>query len=334
MAAILMTAILMTALALPATADAQVERKCRPVAGGPWKATGISVYNVNCRSARAKLRRWLRADRRPLLPRNPDGWQCGRYSLPGSQANRQCRSYPYGNDTAVGFVLRLQRRQAASASAAGTPCGRLAEGGWKASDIRATHLTCGSARAKLRRWLPPPLPSNPLGWNCFPFRVRRMCAVGQGDAPRFTFRLERRPRATVAAATAPCSYEERIIEVSDSTVNLGVDVGAAIDNAEDKTDGQLARQFTSFGQRLRRIERRTAALSPLDALASQHAAFRAAVRPVRRALFGIGRAARGHNFQAARTWTMRLIEDSSALRKSRRALVRRARARVSDGRCA
>jgi hypothetical protein len=257
------------AVVLPAAAHAQVERKCRPVAAAAWKATEISAFNMNCRSTRAKLRRWFRADRRPLLPRNPDGWQCGRYSLPGSRANRQCRSYPYGDDTAVGFVLRLQRRQPSAASVADTPCGTLRDGPWKAADIRATHLTCASARVKLRRWLPPPLPANPVGWNCFPFRGRRMCAVGQGDAPRFTFRLKRRPGATLATATAPCLYENRVIDVSDSTVNLGVDVGGAIDNAEDKTDAQLARQFTSFGQRLRRIARRTAVLDSPASVTSE-----------------------------------------------------------------
>jgi hypothetical protein len=161
-----------------------------------------------------------------------------------------------------------------------------------------------------------------------------MCAVGQGDAPRLTFRLKRKPATAAATASAPCSYEQRIIDVSDSTVNLGVDVGAGIDNAGDKTDAQLARQFTSFGQRLRRIERRTAALDPPDDLAAKHEAFRAAARPVRRSLFGIGRAARKGDPRAARTWTERLIEGSAALRNSRRALVRGARARVGAGRCA
>jgi hypothetical protein len=103
-------AIVAAALALPATADAQLERHCRAVAAGPWQATAVSAFNIGCRSTRAKLDRWFRADRRPLLPRNPDGWQCGRYAVPGRRANRQCRSYPYNNDTAVGFAFRLQRR--------------------------------------------------------------------------------------------------------------------------------------------------------------------------------------------------------------------------------
>jgi hypothetical protein len=94
-----------------------------------------------------------------------------------------------------------------AAEGAGTPCGALTDDGWRATDIRATRLTCRSARAKLRRWLPPPLPSNPYGWNCFPFRGRRMCAVGQGDAPRFTFRLRRFDSVGRAAASASAHPE-------------------------------------------------------------------------------------------------------------------------------
>ncbi len=80
-----------------------------------------------------------------------------------------------------------------SAEAAGRSCGGLEANGWQASEIHATHLTCGSARGKLSRWLYRALPHNPYGWNCFRWRGRRMCAVGNGDAPRFTFRLGRSP---------------------------------------------------------------------------------------------------------------------------------------------
>jgi hypothetical protein len=103
----------------------------------------------------------------------------------------------------------------AAAEAAGTPCGTLADGRWRATDIRATHLSCRSARVKLRRWLPPPLPSNPVGWNCFPYRGRRMCAVGQGDAPRFTFRL-RRVRAPAAASADTCRPVHNLPELDGS----------------------------------------------------------------------------------------------------------------------
>jgi hypothetical protein len=95
--------------------------------------------------------------------------------------------------------------ESAEAEATGKPCGALRANGWHASDLRATHLTCASARTKLRRWLNRGrLPDNPYGWNCFRWRGRRMCAVGQGDAPRFTFRLRRAARSRAAASIREC----------------------------------------------------------------------------------------------------------------------------------
>src|ERR671919_1339977 len=110
---------------------------------------------------------------------------------------------------------------------------------------------------------------------------------------------------TTAQAATECSYEERIVVLSDSIAILGEDVGGAIDNAADKTDMQLARQFTSFGRRLGRNERRVANLDPRQALETAHEELRDAIRPVRRDLFGIARAARSHNAEAARSWTRR-----------------------------
>jgi hypothetical protein len=70
-----------------------------------------------------------------------------------------------------------------------TGCGSVAAGKWRAKSIETFNLTCFSAREKLRRWLQRErLPRNPVGWNCWRMDGRAwMCAVGQGNAPRFTF---------------------------------------------------------------------------------------------------------------------------------------------------
>jgi hypothetical protein len=95
------------------------------------------------------------------------------------------------------------------AKAAARPCGGLRAGGRRATEINATRLTCASARRKLRRWLNRHrLPRNPFGWNCFRWRGRWMCAVGQGNAPRFTFRLR---RAATAATVTSAGSDERAI---------------------------------------------------------------------------------------------------------------------------
>jgi hypothetical protein len=89
------------------------------------------------------------------------------------------------------------------AAAKATPCGDLKKGAWRAVDIEATHLRCRSARAKLRRWLPPPLPRNQVGWYCDRVGRRHLCSAGSGDPPRFTFVLRRRrAQTTLATATA------------------------------------------------------------------------------------------------------------------------------------
>jgi hypothetical protein len=164
-------------------------------------------------------------------------------------------------------------------------------------------------------------------------RCKPRVSVGP-TPPRFEQPLELiAPGGSRSQAAAACPYEERIVDLSDSIVSLGDDVGGAIENAADKTDEQLARQFASFSRRMRRNERRLAALDPPEALRQSHEAFRRAIPPIRRDLFGIARAARNHDADAARTWTERLIEHSPQLRKSRRALVRRVKARIRENRC-
>jgi hypothetical protein len=64
--------------ALPPAAEAQaVGVRCADVSAGGYLATHVFADFMPCRSARAKLRRWLRRDR---LPRNRNGWYCYRLS--------------------------------------------------------------------------------------------------------------------------------------------------------------------------------------------------------------------------------------------------------------
>jgi hypothetical protein len=68
------TGLIVATTAGPAPAEARI---CRHVEAGEWRAERVAVhYGIGCRSARANLARWFRADRRPLLPRNRIGWNC------------------------------------------------------------------------------------------------------------------------------------------------------------------------------------------------------------------------------------------------------------------
>jgi hypothetical protein len=136
-----------------------------------------------------------------------------------------------------------------------------------------------------------------------------------------------------AYGAPPCSYGERIIDLSDSIVALGEDVGGAIDNAGDKTDRALYVQFRRFGEWLRRNERRLAGLQPPESVAERHRSLQAAMRPVRQHLFAIARAARNSNTSGARRATERLVNDSRRLRSGRRALLRQVRKCMQAGLC-
>jgi hypothetical protein len=92
-------------LALPPPAIAQVERHCKSVTVGGWKAGNVSAFNMGCKSVRAKLRRWLPRDR---LPNNREGWHCYRSGVPGK--NRQCITFATKSRDPVGFSF-LQRRR-------------------------------------------------------------------------------------------------------------------------------------------------------------------------------------------------------------------------------
>jgi hypothetical protein len=92
-------------LAVPAPAHAQVSRNCKSVTSGQWRATGVIAVNMPCRSARNKLRRWLRRER---LPRNRNGWYCTRRSAIRGR-NRQCANLTTRRGN-LAFVWRQRRR--------------------------------------------------------------------------------------------------------------------------------------------------------------------------------------------------------------------------------
>ena len=100
----LIVAAIVAALAVPATASSQtppVDRSCESVRAGGYVASQLHAQKVTCRSARAKLKRWVRRGR---LPKNPNGWLCYR-----EEGIRIC-SYLGGPSTfAPNFYFVLRR---------------------------------------------------------------------------------------------------------------------------------------------------------------------------------------------------------------------------------
>jgi hypothetical protein len=128
-------------LALAPAAQAQATGvRCKSVWAGGYSATHVFVDFMPCRSARAKLRRWLP---REQFPRKQNGWYCYRLS----QLVRGC-SYPGSRDADRGFTFWLRRISQSAARI--RECGQLAHR--HAYNITTRKVRCVEARRVVRRW--------------------------------------------------------------------------------------------------------------------------------------------------------------------------------------
>lgn len=135
------------ALALPPAAGAQATGvRCESVRAGGYSATHVFVDFMPCRSARAKLRRWLR---RGQFPRNQTGWYCHRLS----DVVRAC-SYPGRRNADRSFTFWLRRVGQAQAAAPIRECGRagtLYGGAVSVYNVTTRRVACPKARRFARR---------------------------------------------------------------------------------------------------------------------------------------------------------------------------------------
>src|SRR5215207_6642381 len=127
-------------------ADAQaVGKRCRPVKSGGYAASHVFVDYMTCRSARTKLRRWLR---RVDLPRESAGWYC--YRLGG--VAHVC-SYPGKRKAHVSFTFWLRRTAGSSEEAhASRACAGFDYSG-TVFDLRAYIASCARARKLVGSWV-------------------------------------------------------------------------------------------------------------------------------------------------------------------------------------
>jgi hypothetical protein len=96
---------------------------------------------------------------------------------------------------ALVFAALPQTASAAPvAEAAHGLCRGVQAGSSEAYDIHAINMGCRSTRNKLTRWLRRgSLPRGSYGWFCGSAGGgKRLCSVGNGNAPHFTFRLRKR----------------------------------------------------------------------------------------------------------------------------------------------
>jgi hypothetical protein len=147
--AVVLLVLLVLPCAVPRVAEAQaVGVRCADVKAGGYRATHVFADFTPCRTARAKLRRWLARDR---LPRSRHGWNC--YQLGG--VVRAC-SYPGKRGARRAFTFWLRRPSQAQADAATWKrCGNWSpDTGWTYGqvtgfgyfNVRALRVSCRTAR--------------------------------------------------------------------------------------------------------------------------------------------------------------------------------------------
>ncbi len=182
------------ALALTPAAEAQaVGVRCADVKAGGYTATHVFADFMPCRSARAKLRRWLRRGR---LPRKENGWYC--YRLGGRV--RAC-SYPGKQGARRAFTFWLRRVSPAQAAAPIRECGRagtLYNGQVSVYNVTSRNVPCPRARRFARRQI---LYGGPAcredrwctyrGWRCrhvaYRAEVDIRCTKGGGRVVRWQY---------------------------------------------------------------------------------------------------------------------------------------------------
>jgi hypothetical protein len=127
-------------------ADAQaVGKRCRAVESGGYAASHVFVDYMTCRSARSKLRRWLRRDD---LPTESAGWYCYRLG----EVVHAC-SYPGKSNARVSFTFWLRRTAGLNEEAhASGACAGFDYSG-TVFDLRAYIASCTRARKVARSWV-------------------------------------------------------------------------------------------------------------------------------------------------------------------------------------
>ncbi len=134
--------------------------------------------------------------------------------------------------------------------------------------------------------------------------------------------------AALALAAAGCGgsdeddYAKEFKALNAKIVALGREVGGAVGGASQKTNEQIGRQFGGFGDQLGQIQQDLDDLEPPDDLKDEHERLSSAIAEVQDDLGGIERAAMNDDARGAAEAARGLVQDSAALRDSRRTLVR------------
>jgi outer membrane murein-binding lipoprotein Lpp len=123
-------------------------------------------------------------------------------------------------------------------------------------------------------------------------------------------------------------FDEDYRELNDDLLDLGEEVGQAVNGARGKSDAALATQFTGLGERTQEIKRRLDELEPPEDLEALRQRLSNAVEVVGSDLTSIGQAAENNDARGARQQAQELVRHSVEVRTARRELARKTGATV------
>lgn len=127
------------------------------------------------------------------------------------------------------------------------------------------------------------------------------------------------------------TFEEDYKPLNDELLELGDEVGQAVNTAEGKSDAALATQFTQLGEDTQEVKRKLDELEPPEQLEALHHRLSNAVDVVATDLTEIGQAAENHDADGARKQATELVRHSVEVRTARRELARKTGAKVTSG---
>jgi hypothetical protein len=108
-------------------------------------------------------------------------------------------------------------------------------------------------------------------------------------------------------------------------LDLGEQVGQAVNEASGKTDEQIEDEFGRLARRTGEVQKEVDSLEPPDDLTATKEDLSEAMGDARKSLGDIAKAAAENDPQAARTATIELVSSSRELGDARRKLVRATR---------